>query len=378
MFRRQPTERTPASKPKGYPDGSTPRRPVQRLRLLLPTFDGRAGRGADGAWWRDGKSQRLSCLFPESPDVSRGRGTLRALLLPPLLPSSSTRKARARGNQQPADRDNPDALGTLLGELLPNKFRHFLHQLRAKCAEPEADPPSAPQYPSRPSEHCPEHCPASRCSSSSFLPDSWDQPLHWDDSFREKTTLGLPKGEFVRAKKANPPSGEGSRPRRRYCPFRVRFADETLQDTALRYWERNRAVRQNIFPNEQTALPAVSVSERVLGSVGRWLDSLPRALQPRVQDTVAGSSCWNCPRVSAQEPQLYLSEDATVSSHLPFISRTTIPRPRGGLRTFLDTPNNAEQESFLPSLVLQTVLKQGRPKGYQLLLPSTNRQQAHR
>lgn len=37
------------------------------------------------------------------------------------------------------------------------------------------------------------------------------------------------------------PSGEGPRPRRRYCPFRVRFADETLQDTALRYWERNRA-----------------------------------------------------------------------------------------------------------------------------------------
>ncbi|XP_030107979.1 uncharacterized protein C9orf50 homolog isoform X9 [Mus musculus] len=175
------------------------------------------------------------------------------------------------------------------------------------------------------------------------------------------------------------PAGEGSRPRKRYCPFRVRFADETLQDTALRYWERNRAVRQNIFPSEQTALPAVSVSERVLGSVGRWLDSLPRALYPRVQDTVAGSSFWTCPRVSAQEPQLYLSEDSSVSSHLPFISRATIPRPRGGLRTFLDTPNNVDQESFLPSLVLQSVLKQGRPKGYQLLLPSTtNRQQAHR
>lgn len=56
-------------------------------------------------------------------------------------------------------------------------------------------------------------------------------------------------------------------------------------------------VRQNIFPCEQTALPAVSVSERVLGSVGRWLDSLPRALHPRVQDTVAGSSGWNSPRV---------------------------------------------------------------------------------
>lgn len=56
-------------------------------------------------------------------------------------------------------------------------------------------------------------------------------------------------------------------------------------------------VRQNIFPCEQTTLPAVSVSERVLGSVGRWLDSLPRALRPRVQDTVTGSSYWNCPRV---------------------------------------------------------------------------------
>ncbi|XP_032758736.1 uncharacterized protein C9orf50 homolog [Rattus rattus] len=374
MFRRQPMDRTPAYKPNGYPDGSTRRRALQQLQMLLPTLDGRAGRGADGAWWRDRKSQHLSSRSPESPYASRGRGALRALLLPPLLQSSLTREAGARGNRQPADRDNPDALGTLLGELLPNKFRHFLHQLRAKIAEPEADPPPAPQYSSSPSEHCP----ASRCSSSSFLPDSWDQPLNWDDSFREKTTLGLPKGEFVRAKKAHPPSGEGSRPRRRYCPFRVRFADETLQDTALRYWERNRAVRQNILQSEQTALPAVSVSERVLGSVGRWLDSLPRALQPRVQDTAASSSCWKCPRESAQEPQLYLSEDATVSSRLPFISRATAPRPRGGLRTFLDTPNNAEQESFLPSLVLQSVLKQGRPKGYQLLLPTTNRQQAHR
>ncbi|XP_028612982.1 uncharacterized protein C9orf50 homolog [Grammomys surdaster] len=375
MFRPQTVEGTPAYKPKGYPDGSTPRRPIQRLPMLLPTLDSRAGRGADSSWWRDRKSQRLPSGSPESPYAPRSRGTARALLLPPLLPSSSAREAGTRGNRQTTDRDNPDALGALLGELLPNKFRHFLHQLRAKSTDPEADPPSAPQ---NPRSSTPEHCLASRCSSCSFLPDLWDQPLHWDNNFREKTTLGLPRGEFVRAKKAHPPSGEGSRPRRRYCPFRVRFADETLQDTALRYWERNRAVRQNIFPCEQTALPAVSVSDRVLGSVGRWLDSLPRALHPRVQDTVAGSSCWNSPRASTQEPQLYLSEDASTSSRLPFISRATIPRPRGGLRTFLDIPNSVEQESFLPSLVLQSVLKQTRPKGYQLLLPSTNRQQAHR
>lgn len=39
-------------------------------------------------------------------------------------------------------------------------------------------------------------------------------------------------------------SGEGSGHRRRCCPFRVRFADETLQDTALRYWERSCAGEQ--------------------------------------------------------------------------------------------------------------------------------------
>lgn len=139
MFRRQPMDRTPAYKPNGYPDGSTRRRALQQLQMLLPTLDGRAGRGADGAWWRDRKSQHLSSRSPESPYASRGRGALRALLLPPLLQSSLTREAGARGNRQPADRDNPDALGTLLGELLPNKFRHFLHQLRAKIAEPEAD-----------------------------------------------------------------------------------------------------------------------------------------------------------------------------------------------------------------------------------------------
>lgn len=139
MFRPQPTEGTPAYKPKGYPDGSTPRRPIQRLPMLLPTLDSRAERGADSAWWRDRKSQRQPCGSPESPQAPRSRRSARALLLPPLLPSSSAREAGTRGNRQPTDRDNPDALGALLGELLPNKFRQFLHQLRAKSTNPEAD-----------------------------------------------------------------------------------------------------------------------------------------------------------------------------------------------------------------------------------------------
>ncbi|XP_036041222.1 uncharacterized protein C9orf50 homolog isoform X2 [Onychomys torridus] len=396
MSRRQPAAGTRAKEPKGCPNGAAPRRCTPLLSRLF-TPDLRTGRESAGAWWQD--CERLPYLSPGIPYGPRGRGNLRALLLPPLLPSGTAqgpgargvggRGAGARGTPQPAARDNPDTFSVLLGKFLPTKFRHFLHQLRTKCAEPEAHPPSAPQYPKGASEHYLDSCP-----SCSFLPDLWDQSLHSEDNFREKPILGPPRGEFITARKANPlhstqvpkvktllihsPSGEGSRPRRRYCPFRVRFADETLQDTALRYWERNRAVRQNIFPCEQTALPAVSVSERVLGSVGRWLESLPRALCPRAQDTVAGSSCWNCPQVSAQEPQLYLSEDATMSSRLPFISRaTTLPRPRGGLRTFLDTPNTMEQESFLPSLVLQSVLRKDHPKGYRLL-PSTNRQQAQR
>ncbi|XP_051022468.1 uncharacterized protein C9orf50 homolog isoform X5 [Acomys russatus] len=364
MFRRQLAAGTPRC-----PEGAAPRRSAPLLLPSLPTPDVRAGRGAVGSWWQDRESQRLPCLSPGTLRVApRSRGSLHKLLLPPLLPTSAARRAGTETILPSAARDNSDALDALLRELLPSKFRDFLHNLRAKT-------PSAPQYPKGASDHCL----GSRCPSSSFLPGLWDQSLHWEDSFREKPTLGPPRGEFITAKKANPPSGEGSRPRRRYCPFRVRFADETLQDTALRYWERNRAVRQNIFPCEQTALPAVSVSERVLGSVGRWLDSLPVALRPRVQDTVAGSACWNCPRVSAQEPQLYFSEDATMSSRLPFISgATATPRPRGGLQTFLDTPNTVQQESFLPSLVLQSVLRQGRPKGYQQLQPSTNRRQAQR
>ncbi|XP_031225564.1 uncharacterized protein C9orf50 homolog isoform X4 [Mastomys coucha] len=189
MFRRKPMEGTPAYKPKGYPDGATPLLPIQRLPLLLPMLDGRAGRGKDGTWWRDNKSQRLPCLSPESPYAPRDRGTVRALLLPPLLPNSSAREAGARGNRQPKDHDNRDTLRSLLRELLPHKFSRFLNKLRAKSVDTKADPPSAPQYPRSTSDHCL----ASPCSSCSFLPDLWDQPLQGDDGFREKTTLGLPK-----------------------------------------------------------------------------------------------------------------------------------------------------------------------------------------
>lgn len=85
-------------------------------------------------------------------------------------------------------------------------------------------------------------------------------------------------------------SGEGSGRCRRFCPFRVRFADETLRDTALRYWERNCAGRQTGWgaPGLQK-VPAWSPESRGYGpgSKGRPAKArnpltLPRRLLQRV------------------------------------------------------------------------------------------------
>lgn len=149
MSRRQPAAGTPAYEPKGCPNGAASRRCTPLLpRLFTP--DLRTGRESAGAWWQD--CERLPYLSPGIPYGPRGRGTLRALLLPPLLPSGTAQGAGARGagarragargagareTRQPAARDNPDTFGVLLGKFLPTKFRDFLHQLRAKSAEPE-------------------------------------------------------------------------------------------------------------------------------------------------------------------------------------------------------------------------------------------------
>ncbi|XP_059782677.1 uncharacterized protein C9orf50 homolog [Balaenoptera ricei] len=119
-------------------------------------------------------------------------------------------------------------------------------------------------------------------------------------------------------------SGEGSGHRRRCCPFRVRFAEETLRDTALRYWERSCAVRQGILENRTASGSAAS--EQVFGSVGRWLESLPKVLYPRAkEDTMANSFGWDFPGLSTLEPKGHLSEDTSMNSSLPFI-----PRGSGG------------------------------------------------
>nr|XP_044988921.1 uncharacterized protein C9orf50 homolog [Jaculus jaculus] len=351
--------------PKRCPRAGDPRRSGARL-------PGRTAPGGGGSeWWQDRDPEsprpapRLPGLLLGSPRGAPGRGALGALLLPPLLSAGAgaPRSPEARRPRAPAA-----AAGGLLEGLLPCKFRDFLRQLRAKCAElePEAEPRPHTPPARQPLFSKSKHWQHPQCPNCSFLPDLHDQASYLPDSketlFHQKPTLWSPRSEhsqFTPVKTASQfhstqvprvktvliqtPSREGSRPCRRYCPFRVRFADETLQDSALRYWERSRAVCQNGLQTQQTTLPTGSVSERVLGSVGKWLESLPRALHPEVKKAVGSSSCYDYPYRSAQEPNMRLSEGASGKSALLFIPRASTPRHQGGLKTFLDTCNPMQE-----------------------------------
>lgn len=68
----------------------------------------------------------------------------------------------------------------------------------------------------------------------------WSSPALLISLTRPHTTQ-TPK---LKAVLTHSSSGEGSGHRRRCCPFRMQFADETLRYTALRYWERSCAGEQ--------------------------------------------------------------------------------------------------------------------------------------
>ncbi|MBZ3889538.1 hypothetical protein SUZIE_203455 [Sciurus carolinensis] len=389
MFRRHPGRGPQQVAPKRCPGAGD--RPRPQVLPKLPSPERRAGRcagckgcaGASGgshasraysSWWqeRDTKPRagvgsppsRLPRLHTVTSRATEDCAGLRTPLLPPLLSTERPRGCACRcpppGRGQDPQRGvaEEDPLGALLGEFLPSRFREFLHQLQQKCAEqPEPQMSAAPRY-----QKCvfqPRRS-SSQCHTCPLLSDLW---LH---------STQVPKA------KAHNSSGEGLGYRRRCCPFRVRFADETLRDSTLRYLERRCAVPSNI-KSRTTLLPALS--DQVFGSIQKWLESLPKAVSPRAKEEARTSSwCWDCPRLFPQELQGYLSKDTSVKSRLPgpFIPRAPTQRQRGPLRTSLDTLNILDQESFLPNLVLQSILKRGHSKGYQLLLPSTVLQQAWR
>ncbi|XP_008519824.2 uncharacterized protein C9orf50 homolog [Equus przewalskii] len=431
MPRRHPKPGAQWVAPKGFPgegDGARRRRPPLLPRLPPPEL--RASWGADGlggsrasgggaGWWQTPRGQaspaapgegvrspppRLPALPTVAPRAAQDRTGLRSLLLPPLFLARAAR-APAPPRPEPRECEDPrrgpakeaaDSLGALLGEFLPSRFREFLRRLGVERAEqPRPGTSSAAQHQRSVSERC-QRCPC--CPRASFLPDLQGKSSFIRNSLKkillhQIPALGTSKRDhlqFTTIKKASHSSEEGSGHCRRCSPFRVRFADETLRDTALRYWERSCAVQQGSLKNG-TATRSLA-SEWAFGSLGRWLENLPKDLYSSAKaEAVAGSPfSWNYPCRCTQEPQGHLSEDASMRSRLPVIPRATTQRQQGDLKTFPDTHRILEQvgkspcswsqklESFLPSLVLHTVLRQDCPKGYQLLLPSATLQRAQR
>ncbi|XP_043421815.1 uncharacterized protein C9orf50 homolog [Prionailurus bengalensis] len=410
--------------PKGLPGDRARRRKDPLLPSLpLPQIRGVSGAGAtrgsrasgsDDGWWGGSSLPELGVGVRSAPlslptlptgaqRAAQNRAKLRSLLLPPLLRAGAPRDPAPRPGQSEdpcrgSARGTPDSRLALQGELLPSKFREFLQRTGAECVRATPPTSSARQSKKSVSEHC-QHLP--RCPHCSFPSDLRGQSLYFQNSLKKILLRRIPalgtlkrdRSQFITFKKANQPhgvqapklktvlahssSGEGSKKRRRFCPFRVRFADETLRDSALRYWERALAVRQGHI--EKGIATGSMTSERVFRSVGRWLESLPKALCPRAQEeaTASISFSWDCPGLAPQEPQGHLSEDASMKSSLPFIPRATTQRPQSGLKTFLEAHSSLEQvdrspsswsqklESFLPSVAL--VLNRGRPKGSCLL-----------
>ncbi|XP_054440832.1 uncharacterized protein C9orf50 homolog [Pteronotus mesoamericanus] len=411
--------------PKGFP-GEGARRMRDPLLPNLPPRElrsrpgaGRSGSSRGGAeWWQPSSGEsspaepgldfwspqlRLPRLPSRAPRAARSRTGLRSPLLPSLLLDGASRTP-APPHSRPGEcedfwrgsaRKPPPSLGALLGEFLPSRFREFLRQLGAEWVS-QPQPPTSSESPHQRgvSERWQGLSP--QCPNCSFLPDLRGQSSKslkkiLLDQIPTPGPLRRDPERSAKVKKANKPRGlqapkpkakftcssseEGSGHHRRCPPFRVRFADETLWDSVLRYWERRCAFQQDITedsPDMQSA-----PLERVLGSVGRWLESVPKGLDSTSKEEAPASSAfsWDSPGLPIPELQDYLSEDISVNSSLPYIPRATTQRQQRDCKTFLGAHSILDQvdkspyswsqelESFLPRLELHR--KRGRPKGYQ-------------
>ncbi|XP_059956426.1 uncharacterized protein C9orf50 homolog [Mesoplodon densirostris] len=403
MPRRRPSSCAQQVAPEGLPGGGDRRRRDPLLpRLLLPELRAASGAWASGdswaseggaEWWEAPACEsspsdpgvgvrrprsRLPVLPTVAQRAARSRTGLRSLLLPPMLLAGEPRDpgpgpGQCEDPRTGSARENPDSLGDLLGEFLPGRSWQFLCQLRAESAKQPRPLSEAPTAPTGELSHF--RWGSHHLTWGVAYLSSRGQSLYFKNSLKKILLHQIPAlgpfrrdhSQFTTVEKTNHrphatqapklkavlthnSSGEGSGHRRRCCPFRVRFADEMLRDTALRYWERSCAVQRGILENRTASGSATS--EQVFGCVGRRLESLPKALYPRAkEDTMANSSAGTslaCEALSTLEPKGHLSEDTSMNSSLPIIPRPTTQRQRGDLKTFL------EQESFLPSLVLHT------------------------
>ncbi|XP_021117224.1 uncharacterized protein C9orf50 homolog [Heterocephalus glaber] len=125
------------------------RRAPQLPQLARPELRAARGAGGGSSWWQDGDGwPGVGVRSPSPPVPPTGTRRGQPPVLPPLLsppaPWGSAPRRPRHGEPEAArrglGRETRDPVGALLGELLPCKFRKFLSQLRAKCAEEEPEP----------------------------------------------------------------------------------------------------------------------------------------------------------------------------------------------------------------------------------------------
>ncbi|XP_059268117.1 uncharacterized protein C9orf50 homolog [Mustela nigripes] len=379
MPRRPPNPGAQQVEPQGLPrDGARRRRDPLLPRLPLPQLRSVLGAGSPGglrasegggAWWPSGSShpdvRHPSPRLPAPPTLAQrgaqNRTRLRSLLLPPLPLARASRELapRRRGPGEREDprrgaaREAPDSLRALLGELLPSRFREFLHHLGAECAEPRPPSEASPGLPRGVSDHS-HHAP--QCPHCQFLPDLRGQSSYVQNSLKKILLHQIPALGTLRRdpsqftlKKANhrphgaqaprlkavlshSSSGQSSGQRKRFCPFRVRFADETLRDTALRYWERSCAGYRRAWASSPVSI-GTGARERP-EMTGEFAQNPVRSSKEEAMANVSFS--WDRPGLSTQEPPGHLPEDASMKRSLPSIPRATTRRLRGDLPTWQD------------------------------------------
>ncbi|XP_051836120.1 uncharacterized protein C9orf50 homolog isoform X2 [Antechinus flavipes] len=143
----------------------------------------------------------------------------------------------------------------VLGELLPNR-PNVLREPTEKASRNLLQQ-STTAFPSlRPSSSVCRYYPPC-CTICSASPEVWS---------KNRQTVKLKPALISSC------SDDTSGPQKRFHPFRVRFADESPKDMALRYWERNYEVQRSLL---KSPVPYKS-PEVIPGKLGIWMEKIPR------------------------------------------------------------------------------------------------------
>ncbi|XP_036608582.1 uncharacterized protein C9orf50 homolog isoform X2 [Trichosurus vulpecula] len=143
----------------------------------------------------------------------------------------------------------------VLGELLPNRPKVSREPTEKPCRKRLQHSTS---FPSKQDNSSGCSCDSPGCSFCSDPPDLWS---------KNRQTVKLKPALITSC------SDDASGPQKRFHPFRVRFADESPKDMALRYWERNYEVQRSLLKSPTSC----KYPEQVSGKLGIWMEKVPRS-----------------------------------------------------------------------------------------------------